>query len=148
MPHSTVIGVHLGLVRQDRVLLGLRHNTPFADRTWHLPAGHLEQGESVAAGMAREAQEELGLDLDPAALRLVHVLHDLDADDRTGRLQLFFRPEEGAVATEPDNREPDRCAELRWWPLDALPDPTVPYTRRALAAISAGHPLTVHGFPA
>jgi hypothetical protein len=95
--------------------------------------------------MAREAKEELDITVAPADLRLVHTLHDLDADDGVGRLQLFFRPNAytGAVT----NVEPDKCHELRWWPLDGLPEPLVRYTRRALTAIAAGEALSVCGFP-
>ncbi|HEY6314153.1 MAG TPA: NUDIX domain-containing protein [Streptosporangiaceae bacterium] len=40
--------VHLVLLDDDgRVLLGRRKNTGFADGCYHLPAGHLEAGESV-----------------------------------------------------------------------------------------------------
>jgi 8-oxo-dGTP diphosphatase len=146
VPYRTVIGVHLVLVEDGRVLLGLRRSAAYANKTWHTPAGHLEQGESVAAGAAREAKEELGIDIAPADLELVHTLHDLDADDGAGRLQLFFRP--ARYTGEISNAEPDKCYRLGWWPLDALPDPVVGYTVQALTAITAGEPLSVRGFPA
>lgn len=146
MAHSAVAGLHLVLRQQDRVLLGLRRNTSYAAGWWHLPAGHLEQGESVTAGMAREAKEELGITISEDELRLVHVLHDLDADDHAGRLQLFFTAD--SYMGEVTNCEPHKCEELRWWPLNALPEPTVAYAGSALAAIEAGQTLTVRGFSA
>ena len=38
----------------------------------------------------------------------------------------------GRGAGEPRIVEPDKCAELRWCPLDALPDPVVPHERIVL----------------
>ncbi|MEY9846149.1 8-oxo-dGTP diphosphatase [Streptacidiphilus sp. BW17] len=146
MPHQTVIGVHLVLVEEDQVLLGRRRNTAYGEGCWHVPAGHLEQGESVAAGMAREAREELGIDIDQADLKLVHVLHDLDADDGAGRLQLFFTP--AKYTGQVENMEPAKCGDLRWWPLEALPEPVIDYTVQALDAIAVGRALSVRGFPA
>jgi ADP-ribose pyrophosphatase YjhB (NUDIX family) len=143
MTYATGVGLHLILLREDQVLLGRRRNTGYADGWWHLPAGGLEAGESVTAGMAREAREELGMFIDEAELQLVHILHDLDTDE-VGRLQLFFTAD--TYQGEPTNCEPDKCSELRWWPLTALPEPTVPYIRVTLAGIAAGRQLTVQGF--
>ncbi|MFC8449162.1 NUDIX domain-containing protein [Kitasatospora sp. NPDC057223] len=146
-PPTLIVGVHLVLVEDGRVLLGRRRNTSYAENHWHTPAGHMEPGESVLRSMAREAEEELGITIAEDDLVLLHTVHHLDADDGRGRLQLFFRATryEGQVA----NREPDKCHELRWWPLDgALPDDTVPYTAHALAEISAGRSVSAVGRPA
>ncbi|MET8544685.1 NUDIX domain-containing protein [Kitasatospora sp. NPDC004799] len=145
-PLTLVVGVHLVLADRGTVLLGQRRNTAYANGLWHLPAGHLEAGESVLAGMAREAEEELGITIREEDLDLVHTLHHLDADDGAGRLQLFFAPR--AYTGDITNREPDKCAALRFWPLDGLPEPIVGYTAHALAQITAGRPLSVVGWPA
>ncbi len=145
MSHTSVVGVHLVLIEGGKVLLGRRTGTSFAEGHWHTPAGHLEAGESVLRGMAREAEEELGIHVREKDLDLVHTLHHLDADDGLGRLQLFFTAR--SYAGPVTNREPDKCSELEWWPLEALPDPTVAYTAAALAEIAAGRPLSVFGWP-
>ncbi|MFC9330758.1 NUDIX domain-containing protein [Kitasatospora sp. NPDC057015] len=145
-PYRTAVGLHLVLLDSGLVLLGRRRNSSFADGWWHLPAGHLESGESVAEGMAREAREELGIGIDPAGLELLHVLHDLDEGENEGRLQLFFRTP--AYTGRVENREPEKCHELRWWPLDGLPEPVVDYTARALREIAVGHRLSAAGWPA
>ncbi|MFI5529999.1 NUDIX domain-containing protein [Kitasatospora sp. NPDC051853] len=141
MSHTQVIGVHLALIEEGRVLLGQRAGTGFADGQWHAPAGHLEADESVLRGMAREAEEELGITIREEDLELVHVLHDLDADDGTGRLQLFFTAR--AYGGRITNREPGKCARLDWWPLDRLPHPTVGYAAQAFARIAEGRQVSV-----
>jgi 8-oxo-dGTP pyrophosphatase MutT (NUDIX family) len=76
VPH--VVGVHLHLERDGKVLLGLRHpDSAYAGRTWHALAGHLE-AEAATAGLAREAFEEAGLVIDPTDLELVHTVHTVE----------------------------------------------------------------------
>ncbi|MEV0190636.1 NUDIX domain-containing protein [Kitasatospora purpeofusca] len=143
-PLMLVVGVHLVLSEAGRVLLGRRSNTRYAAGMWHLPAGHMERGEPVTRSMTREAEEEIGITIAEDDLLLVHTLHHLDADDGRSRLQLFFRPTryEGRLR----NAEPHKCSELRWWPLNGLPDDTVPYTAHALAAITRGSALSTVGW--
>ncbi|MFD8462988.1 methyltransferase, FxLD system [Streptomyces antimycoticus] len=133
----SIVGAHLVLIRDGAVLLGKRHpSSAFAPSTWHLPAGHREDLESAVTCMVREAEEETGLRIPERDLSLVHVLDLLDPGSTTPRIGLFFAPSrwEG----EPLVREPECCTEWRFWPLDALPEPTVEYTRVALDAISQG----------
>jgi 8-oxo-dGTP pyrophosphatase MutT (NUDIX family) len=141
----SIIGAHLVLIRDGAVLLGKRHpSSAFAPSTWHLPAGHREGMESAVTCMVREAQEETGLRIAERDLSLVHVLDLLDPGSTIPRVGLFFAPSrwEG----EPLVREPESCTEWRWWPLDALPEPIVAYTRVALAAISRGALYTPMGW--
>jgi methyltransferase of FxLD system len=141
----SIIGAHLVLVRDRAVLLGKRHpSSAFAPSTWHLPAGHREDMESAVACMVREAEEETGLRIAENDLSLVHVLDLLDPGSTIPRVQLFFAP--ARWEGEPLVREPECCTEWRWWPLDALPEPTVKYTRVALEAISHGTLYTPMGW--
>jgi 8-oxo-dGTP diphosphatase len=61
-----------------QVLPGRRKNTGFgfADRSYHLPAGHLEAGESVVEALIREAREETGIVISPDAMDFAHVMHN------------------------------------------------------------------------
>lgn len=141
----SIIGAHLVLIRDGAVLLGKRHpDSAFAPSTWHLPAGHREQGESALACTVREAAEETGLTIDEGDLTLVHTLDLLDPGSPIPRVGLFFAA--SSWHGEPRVLEPDRCTEWRWWPLDALPEPLVDYTRTALAAIAQGKPYTQTGW--
>ncbi|GGQ88107.1 NUDIX hydrolase [Kitasatospora griseola] len=145
-PPTLLVGVHLVLLDANTVLLGRRHNTGYANGLWHLPAGHMELGETVTRSMTREAEEELGILIAEDDLALVHTLHHLDAEDGRSRLQLFFRPAryDGQVC----NAEPHKCEELRFWPFDELPTSTVPYTVHALGRITRGSALSTLGRPA
>jgi 8-oxo-dGTP diphosphatase len=134
-----IVDLHLILRQGVRILLGLRWNTGFSDGLYHLPAGHLEDGETISAGAIREAREELGIDIHPADLHLVHVMHQ-----RSGRLSLFF--EVGKWSGDLVNAEPDKCESLDWIPGDRLPENMVPYAAVALQLIRNGENVGTHGW--
>ena len=50
---------------------------------------------------------------------------------------------------EPRTVEADKSVALRWFDLDALPEPVVPHERQVLDALVRGAvpPVLVHGFP-
>lgn len=139
---QAILAVHAILRRDDQVLLGLRQGTGWSDGQWHLPAGHVEQ-ESALASLVREAWEELGVIIDPAATQLVHVLHYWG---RPSRINFFF--EVTAWEGEPVNAEPDKCAGVRWFDLDKLPSMTVAYAAQALDRFRHGLPYSEFGFAA
>jgi 8-oxo-dGTP diphosphatase len=134
-----IVDLHVILKQGSDILMGVRKNTGFCDGMYHLPAGHLEEGETVLAGTIREAKEELGIDVRSADLELVHTMHQ-----RSGRLSLFFeaRSWSGAVT----NAEPEKCESLAWVPIDRLPENSVPYARTALHLIQAGKSIGVFGW--
>ncbi|MCX5232347.1 NUDIX domain-containing protein [Streptomyces sp. NBC_00233] len=148
VPH--IVGVHLYLERDGRILLGHRHpGSAYAGGSWHVLAGHCE-AESATACLVREAYEEAGLVFDRGDLELVHTVHLIDRPGeqpgaRPPRIQLFFRARrwEGA----PELREPDKCLAWQWWNPKDLPEPIVPYTRAAVEGIQAGRPYTEWGWP-
>lgn len=143
---QSIVGAHLVLVRDGAVLLGKRHpDSDYAPSAWHVPAGHREPGESALACMVRETAEETGLVVEADDLALVHTVDMSNPGSPFPRVQLFFTADRWHG--EPRVLEPDRCTEWRWWPLDALPEPLVEYTRTALTAIAAGRVYTSLGWP-
>ena len=127
------VAVHLFLMRDGAVLLLRRANTGYEDGKYSVIAGHLDGGETVIAAAVREAGEEAGIALDPAEVRVVGVLHRR-ADDE--RIDFFVVAE--AWSGEIANREPEKCDELAWFALGALPPNTIPYIRRALENYRGG----------
>lgn len=138
-----LVDVHILLIRGDEVLLSLRRSGDGFDHRWHLPSGKLEADESVATAAVREAAEEVGVDIDPAALRLVHVAH-VTAPGYDSRLGLFFRVEDWRG--EPFNREPDKCYALQWFLLSELPDDLIEYSALGLAALNSAEPYSEFGW--
>jgi 8-oxo-dGTP diphosphatase len=134
-----VVDLHLILRQGARILFGLRRNTGFSDGMYHLPAGHLEDEETISVGAIREAKEELGIDIHPDDLHLVHVMHQ-----RSGRLSLFF--EVGKWSGDLVNAESHKCESLDWIPGDRLPVNVVAYAAAALQLIRDGENVGTYGW--
>ncbi|WP_067471214.1 NUDIX hydrolase [Nocardia amamiensis] len=143
MTDRHLVDVHVLLVRGGELLLSRRRSQDEFDGRWHLPAGRLEVGESVTAGAVREAREETGVDIDPNDLSFVHVAHVVAAG-REPRLGLFL--ETSRWLGEPVNREPDNCYELRWFPLDELPDDIIEYPLAAIRGRARGEWYSERGW--
>ena len=110
--HRSIVDLHLVLRRDDgRILLMRRANTGYGDGQLHLPSGHLEAGESIIDGVVREAREEVGVTVQPADLRYIHVMHRA-AETGHDRLGLFFTTD--TWDGTPHNAEPEKCSELVW----------------------------------
>lgn len=133
--------VHLLLLDGDKILFGRRQNTGFEDGAYHLPSGHLEARESVAHALIREAKEEIGVTIAPEAIEFAHVMHNSSSG---GRVAFFFTVHQWEGA--PENREPHKCGELRWFPLTALPDHMIAYCRTALDHVAVGQPFSIYGW--
>lgn len=110
------IGVNIIVVRDGKLLLGKRKNC-YGAGTWALPGGHLEQGEELAAGAARELLEETGLTAE--RLEFTNIVNDPNEKDRH-YIQIGFEAID--VKGEPENKEPDRCEGWRWFDLNVLPE--------------------------
>jgi 8-oxo-dGTP pyrophosphatase MutT (NUDIX family) len=130
--------------RGPEVLLQFRQNTGFMDQHWAAAAaGHVEKGETAFDAAHREAAEELGITgVDLAFEFSMQRTGSGEAIDE--RIDFFFTAR--SWVGEPTIIEPDKCAELRWCGLDALPDPVVPHERLALESLGTGAKYLTHGF--
>lgn len=128
-----VSAVHLFLVRDGQVLLLRRYNTGYQDGNYSVIAGHLNGDEEVKAAAIREAREEAGIEIDPADLHVVGVMHRRSDDER---IDFFLAADRwsGQIV----NREPHKCDQLAWFDLGALPDNVIPYVERALQNYRSG----------
>ena len=133
MRNKFPVAVHLFFLRHQQVLLLRRFNTGYEDGNYSVVAGHVDAGETVTQAALREAGEETGVTIAAPDLHIVHVMHRKSADER---IDFFVAVRQWAG--EISNREPDKCDELAWFPLDALPGNMIPYVRRALENYQKG----------
>ncbi len=117
------------LVRDGQVLLVHRRPDKHAyPDVWELPGGVMEAGETELAALARELQEELGVEVATGSAR--HLCRvDAGPADRPATLSAWLVPEwEGA----PTNVAPEEHDDIGWFGLDELPPPAHPGVRTAL----------------
>jgi 8-oxo-dGTP diphosphatase len=134
----------------EQLLLQLRQGTGYMDGHWAAAAaGHVESGESVLDAAVREAAEELGIMIDPADLVPLCAMHRTVAPHGPidERVDFFF--ECRRWAGHPKTQEADKSADLRWFPLDGLPEPVVPHEHQVMTAVRDGslRSIVTHGFP-
>lgn len=137
------------LLHEDQVLLQLRQNTGFMDGYWACAAaGHVEPGESVFGAAIREAREELGIGIALDALIPLTTLHRSNGGDRLidQRVDFFFTCARWTGTAH--IQEPEKCADLRWFTLDALPDLVPDHERLVLEGYRDGRlvPIGASGF--
>ncbi|HET9905200.1 MAG TPA: NUDIX domain-containing protein [Anaerolineales bacterium] len=121
------VTIHLFFFRDNQMLLLRRFNTGFRDGEYSVPAGHLDGGETVIEAAAREAAEEVGVQIEAQDIIFSSVMHRLDGEER---VDFFVNVHKWQG--EPFNAEPEKCDDLRWADVDRLPENLVPYVRRAL----------------
>lgn len=134
MSGTTNIPAVCVLIRKGGKLLFVkRTHTGFADGTYCVPAGHVEDGESFRQAAAREAMEEVNAKIDPKTLRFVHIQHT--HSERDTRIHAFFEADEWS--DELRNMEPDKHGEMVWFPIDDLPfEKLMPMVRHGLQCIT------------
>ncbi|CAN5149460.1 NUDIX hydrolase [soil metagenome] len=119
------------LEKDGKILLSKRQNTGWMDGFWHIPGGGLEENESLTHAAAREANEELGIAVDPAHLCLMHVLH-------LNKQTLGFYFKATLWQGEPINNEPAECSQVDWFAMDDLPEEMSPFARRVIESNKTG----------
>ena len=135
------VAVYLVLIKNNQILLNLRKNTGFADGLYGLASGHLEDGETIRQAMIREAEEETGIIINPDDLKLVHV-----AQHKSNNHYVDFYFQCDSYAKEPVNCEPEKCGDVRFFPLNKLPDNFCGNVRQALEYIKHGSYYSEYGF--
>jgi 8-oxo-dGTP diphosphatase len=121
-PGTDYIGVGVGAIivnDEGKVFLAKRGEKAGNERgLWEFPGGSVDYGETLRAAIKREIQEEYGITIEVGDLLTVsdHIL----TDEKQHWVSPSFICR--IVSGTPEICEPDKCAEIGWFSLDALPD--------------------------
>ena len=128
----TKIGCEAWIIRDDKILLLKRGDGDYKG-TWSLPGGHLEFLERIDEAIIRELKEELDIEITPNNVELIAVTDDLRPQLGQHYLHATFKVAIGDQ--EPKCNEPDKCSELRWFPVDKLPENIFPFQAKIFNTI-------------
>ena len=117
MERKPQVGTAIIITKDDKVLL-IKRNGPHGHGTWATPGGHLDFGETPEQCAAREAKEEVGLDVVDIRFRAL----TNDVFESTGRHYITIWMD-GKSSGEPFIAAEREVAELGWFAWDALPGP-------------------------
>ncbi len=126
--------VFLVLVRDGKVLLSRRFQTGYEDGKYGMVAGHVDGNETMRQAMAGEANEETGITIEPTNLEHMLTMHRWCGDHE--RIGFYFTVQQWGG--EIKNMEPHRCEDLSWFPVDQLPENTIPHIRTAIDCCAKG----------
>lgn len=116
--YRSLVAVYVVVINdRQEILLLRRANTGYRDGYYDMPAGHLEDSETLRQAALRELKEETGLDASEEDLVFLELLHRF-AGERV-YLDVFFRAKqwEGNASI----MEPSKCDHLAWFPFESLP---------------------------
>lgn len=116
---------------KKEVLLALRKNTGYGDGKYELPGGHVDAGEDLMRAMAREAKEELLIDVKEKDLKIIHILHHYTGD------RVNFILTTNTYEGIPSVGEPEKCEKLEWFDINNLPSNTTRKVKKSIEEINA-----------
>ena len=93
--------------------------------------------------MVREAQEEIGIIIKQADLKLVHVMQH-SSESQKHYIDFYFQADQ--YQGDPLNCEPEKCGDVRFFPVNELPENLVGNVRQALENIKKKCPYSEYGF--
>ena len=126
--------VYLILVKNGKILLSRRFQTGYEDGNYSMVAGHADGNETMREATAREAKEEANITIDPLKLQHILTMHRWCGDHE--RIGFYFTTDKWD--SEIKNAEPDKCDDLSWFPLNELPENTLPYIQTVIDCYKKG----------
>jgi len=129
-------GVFLFLVKDNNILLLRRYKTGIDDGNYVVPMGGVDANETLVSAIVREAYEEANIIIKPEDLSMCHLMHRLHPMPQNlsfQQIDVFFYAQNYTGTIE--NKEPHKCDELKFYPLDNLPENIAPFILYAIKAM-------------
>ena len=102
-----------------QVLLGKRGQNVAGAGKWHVPGGHVKEGEKLVEAVKREVKEETGLDIKIDQIVWVEENFENNMHHVTIDIACWLKDK----TQKPSNLEPDKCEGWQWFDIDNLPSP-------------------------
>jgi 8-oxo-dGTP diphosphatase len=118
MNQNINIGVGIIITKDNQVLL-MKRKDIHGKGTWTTPGGYLDFGETPEQCAAREAKEEVGLEV--VDIRFRAITNDLF--ETTGRHYISIWMVGRSLSDDPVVTAKEEIEELGWFAWDALPQP-------------------------
>jgi len=112
------VGIAIIITKDDQVLL-MKRKGIHGQGTWSTPGGHLDFGETPEQCAAREAKEEMGLDVVDIQFRSV----TNDIFETSGKHYITIWMAGKSALGEPTIAAENEAEEIGWYAWDALPSP-------------------------
>lgn len=116
------------IIKNEKILLLKRKNTPWMNWYWWLPWWRLDFWESMIKWAIRELKEEIWikvLDLDISYKSIIQ-----HKDNRWERIYFIIKVDK--FFWEVKNMEKDKCEEVKWFSLNNLPKNITPQVQICL----------------
>ena len=124
----------LFLRRDGKILLQKRCNNEYCPQLYAVPGGSIEAGEPALQTAIREAKEELNINVAVEDLHFAHAIHFKSSHGQF--INFFF--EVHKWDGELKIMEPNKCCEIKWFPVDALPEDITAENRQAIELSNKG----------
>lgn len=135
-PSRPFVGVGALIVADNRIVL-VRRGRPPGRGQWSIPGGLVKVGETLMAGVKREAFEETGLNVEP--LELVELLERIFRDD-SGMVQYHYVLADYLCAVKGGELHPGSDAmEAVWVGLDQFDLYNIPDVTKKVALKALGN---------
>jgi 8-oxo-dGTP diphosphatase len=123
------------ILEENGKMLFLRQTKRNGGR-YTLVGGNVEAQEFAREALAREAEEEAGIHVDPDDLALVHVLHRHKLQKDQTLLVLYFKA--ARFYGSPESLETKKFRDVAWFPMSDLPEEVSKPTLHVLDCIRNG----------
>ncbi|KKP32685.1 MAG: hypothetical protein A2312_03855 [Candidatus Staskawiczbacteria bacterium RIFOXYB2_FULL_32_9] len=132
--HKIVPASYLVLIKDNKILLQRRFNTGYEDGKYMMVAGKVDKGESFSKCVIREASEEIGITIKSEDLKMAHLMNRITKEPKDNEwIDAFIicKKWQGNI----ENKEPNKCDDLKWFDVSNLPENIILYIKTALENI-------------
>lgn len=126
--------VYVLLERNGKILLSKRKNV-FGEGYYSMPAGHIEEGETVIECARRELFEETGINTNDFEFKCVRLLKPYKINGVKADPYVAFLVMAKNWKGKPKNMEPNKNEGWEWHSLNKLPDPLFPPVKMLLECV-------------